>query len=273
MGFRLALAQMLVVGGEPERNLAHAEKLIAQAAREGAAIVLLPETMDLGWTDPCARRLAQSVASGSTCMRLRTAARRHGVLVCAGITERDGPRVFNSAVLINGDGEVLGVHRKLNELDIGHACYDQGDRLGVYAADLGVIGLMICSDALTEGESVSRALCYMGADVILSPSAWAVPSDSDASHEPYGALWRDAYAPVAKAFSVWIAGVSNVGVIAGGPWAGRHCIGSSIVISADGDEVLTGPYGVSAEALLYVDVAPVARPARGADWASYRKPQ
>lgn len=50
-------------------------------------------------------------------------------------------------------------------------------------------------------------------------------------------------------------------------WAGMQCIGCSLVCGPDGQEVLSGPYGISAEALLYVDVETVPRPARGHDWA------
>ena len=116
---------------------------------------------------------------------------------------------------------------------------------------------------------ISRSLCYMGADIILSPSSWAVPADHDNAKEPYGDTWRSAYQPVAKEFSVWIIGVSNVGWMTGGPWQGRKCIGNSLVIGPEGKEVLKGPYGVDAETILYVDVAAVPRPARGCAWEEH----
>ena len=50
--FRLALAQLLVEGGEAERNFQRAEKLIQQAVAEKADMVLLPETIDFAWTHP-----------------------------------------------------------------------------------------------------------------------------------------------------------------------------------------------------------------------------
>lgn len=56
----------------------------------------------------------------------------------------------------------------------------------------------------------------MGAQIILSPCAWAVPPDHDNVIEPYGQLWLDNYSPVARDFKMWIAGTSNVGVITGG---------------------------------------------------------
>jgi len=267
MPFRLALAQMLVVGGDPERNLARAEEMIAEAARNGADLVLLPETMDIGWTTPTARALARPIPAGEPCTRLQAAARRHRIHVCAGLTERDGEQVFNSAVLIDREGVTRAVHRKINELAIAHALYDQGDRLGVVRTELGVLGMMICADALADRGTVARALCSMGAEVILSPCSWAVPPHHDAVRAPYGDLWRHAYRPVATTHSVWIAAASNVGVVTGGPWDGHDCIGSSLLLDGQGNEILTGPYGVAAEALLYADVETRGRPTRETGWS------
>jgi predicted amidohydrolase len=109
----------------------------------------------------------------------------------------------------------------------------------------------------------------MGADVILSPSAWAVPADHDNAADPYGKTWLDAYCPPAGEFSMWIAGVSNVGPITAGPWEGMNCIGGSLVVGPDGAVALRGPYGADAEALLSVMVKTVPRPARGCGWARH----
>jgi predicted amidohydrolase len=108
----------------------------------------------------------------------------------------------------------------------------------------------------------------MGADVILSPSAWAVPADYDNERTPYGAEWLDCYVPVAREFGLWVAGVSNVGPVSAGPWAGRRCIGCSLVIGPDGRQVLKGPYGQDAETVLYADVTPHRRAVRGSCWGA-----
>lgn len=264
--FTLALGQMRVEGGARERNLQRAEAMIGEAAAHGAACILLPEAMDLGWTHPSSLREATPIPGGETCRRLADAARRHGLYVCAGLTERAGERVYNAAVLLDPQGAVLATHRKLNELEIGHPYYAQGDRLGVVATELGTIGLMICADAFAQDRVLSRALGYLGADLLLSPCAWAVPPEHDNAKTPYGDTWRRAYFPVARDFSLWIAGVSNVGEMSEGPWKGHHCIGCSLVAGPDGQEILQGPYGIEAEALLYVEVTPRERPARGCGW-------
>lgn len=271
--FKLALVQMLVEGGRLERNLARAEERIREAARQGAGIALLPEVCDLGWTHPSARELAGPVPGGSTVQRLMRAAAQNRIYVCAGLTERDGDRIYNAAVLIGPRGDLLLKHRKLNELDIAHDLYDQGDRLGVARTEYGTVGVLICADATARHYTVLRTLGYLGADVILSPAAWAVPPDHDNVKQPYGDTWRVPYRTVAREFRVWIAGVSSVGRVDEGPWRDWNCIGCSLVMDPEGNEVLQAPYGAAADTILYVDVRTVPRPGRGTDWDRLAVPE
>ncbi|MCC7334816.1 MAG: carbon-nitrogen hydrolase family protein [Pirellulaceae bacterium] len=266
LGFKIALVQMLVTGGAKQENLRRAELAIAEAAGQGAQLVLLPETLDLGWTHPSAKEQAEAIPGGEPYERLSAAAKQHGVFVCAGLTERERMQVFNSAVLIDDSGQLLLKHHKLNELEIGHEFYAQGDRLSVVQTRLGAIGVMICADGFACDQVLSRSLCYMGADIILSPSAWARPATHDNIADPYGSVWRNAYLPVARDYSVWFASASCVGPMTAGPWRGRNCIGCSMVVDAEGREVLQGPYGADAETILYADIRLAPRPARGTEW-------
>jgi predicted amidohydrolase len=261
--FKLALAQMPVISGQRDENLRCAVQYIGEAAKSGAAVMLLPEALDCGWCHESARTDAGTIPDGAACTRLREAARAHGVHVCAGLIERAGDLLFNSAVLISPEGEVLLHHRKLNELSMAHHLYALGDRLGVAHTPLGAIGLMVCADAFAPGQVVSRTLGLMGAQIILSPCAWAVPPDHDNAKEPYGQLWLDNYGPVAKDFQMWIAGASNVGTITDGEWSGHRCIGCSLVMNPAGEAVLRGPYGVEASGLLSVEVTLASRVMRG----------
>lgn len=263
---RVALVQMLVEGGQPERNLSRAESRIAEAAKLGADLALLPETLDLGWTHPSALTQAAPIPEGLPYRRLATAAQVNEIYVCAGLTERDEEKVFNAAVLIDPSGKLLIRHRKLNELAIGHPYYAQGDRLNVAHTKWGTLGVMVCADAKAKDHVLSRALGYMGADVILSPSAWAKPADHCNTSQPYGDNWREAYCPVAREFSMWFLSASCVGAMSAGPWEGYNCIGCSLVVDPRGKQVLQGPYGAHADTILIVDVLPVSRPARGTLW-------
>jgi predicted amidohydrolase len=271
--FKLAVAQMHVVGGALDANLEHAGEMIAEAAEHGAHLVLLPEAMDLGWTDPSALTMAEPVPGGKSAQLLSSMAKKYQIYICSGLTEKDGEKVYNSAVLIDPTGEVILLHRKINELDIGHAYYALGQSLQVVQTDLGSIGVMICADASTGKHEIPRALSYMGADVILSPSAWAVPADHNNIDNPYGGTWWRAYKPVAKDFRVWIASCSNVGWMTGGPWQGWKAIGCSMVIGPGGNEVLNAPYGENADTILYVDIKPEPRPGQGTTWHNFWKKQ
>ena len=264
--FKLALVQMAVTPGAKADNLRRATERIAQASGHGANVVLLPEALNLGWTHPTAKTEADAIPDGASCTQLRAAAREHHVYVCAGLVERAGATVYNSAVLIDSVGEVILCHRKLNELEIAHDLYALGDRLGVAQTPLGTFGLMICADAFARGQVVSRTLGLMGADLILSPSSWAVAANHDQQIDPYGQLWLDSYQPVARDLRLWIAGVSNVGPLTAGPWQGRKCIGCSLLVGPKGEVVLHGPYGEHAETILYATVEFEPRPARGDGW-------
>lgn len=255
--FRLALIQMRVDGGQQAANLKRAGERIAAAAGQGAKVVLLPEAMNLGWTHPSARMKAEQIPAGESVRGFQELARRHQVYLCAGLVERAAERIYNAAVLIGPDGELLLHHRKIHELELARDLYEPGDRLAVAQTELGVFGVIICADAFAPGQVISRTLGVMGAQLILSPCAWAVPADHDNVREPYGQLWLDNYGPVARDFKLWIAGVSNVGPIEGGPWEGRRCIGCSLVVGPDGEARLRGRYGDDAEEtlLLAIDLA------------------
>src|SRR5262245_22819769 len=143
---KLALIQMLVEPGEMERNLDRAAELVEQAARRGAQIVLLPEALPFGWMDLSARDRSEEIPGGNHYRDLANLAKWHRVHICSGLVERQGERVYNSAVLISSGGALLLHHRKIYELGIAHACYGPGDRLGVIETEFGRIGLMICAD-------------------------------------------------------------------------------------------------------------------------------
>jgi len=252
--FKLALIQMHVEGGDKKRNLNHAVDLIAEAAGNGAQVALLPECLDLGWTHPSSLTEAEPIPDGLPCNAFAKAAIENKIYICGGLTEKNDDKIYNSAVIIDKNGDVKCLHRKINELNIGLEYYSVGDRLNVTQTEFGIFGLMICADAQAKDFALTKSLCQMGADIILSPCSWAVPADYDNIKSPYGKEWGVAYSTISKEYSVWIAGVSNVGLITDGPWKKWKCIGSSLVIDSAGVEVIKGPYGINAETILYIDI-------------------
>lgn len=259
---KLALVQMRVEPGAVEENLARAADHIADCARRGADMVLLPEALPFGWT-VAPGPAAGPIPGGPHFQRFAQLAQLHRVYLCAGIVEQTRTAVFNSAILLSPRGELLLHHRKLHELAIAHDSYALGDRLGVVETPLGRLGLMICADGFAPGQVVTRTLALMGAQLILSPSAWAVPPGHDNAADPYGKLWLDNYGTVARAGGLWIAGCSNVGPITQGAWAGHQCIGCSLVVGPDGQPAARGRYAESEVILAEIPLRP--RPRAAAD--------
>jgi predicted amidohydrolase len=253
--FPLAMAQMLVVPGDPEPNLQRACDMIRQAAAAGCSLVVLPECLDLGWTHPSAREKAAPIP-GERSGLLAAAARRNRIYVAAGLTERDGDRIYNAAILLAPDGRLLLRHRKINELDIATGLYSTGTALAVVETALGTIGLTVCADNFPDSLVFGHSLARMGAQLLLSPCAWAVDHDHDPVATPYGQLWLDSYTSLARAYDLTVVGVSNVGPLTGGPWQGRKCIGCSMAVGPAGAVLARGPYGEDAEALIVAEVSP-----------------
>jgi predicted amidohydrolase len=252
----VAMAQMRVTGGDLRSNLLRAARMIGNAAAAGADVVVLPEAMDAGWTHHSCAELAEPIPDGATFEYLADLAEDHAIHVCAGITERSGVEIFNTAVLIDRCGKLLIKHRKINELDFAKGTYRTGEpeNSTVCSTEFGKVGVMICADAFIAGHTISRRLGELGARIILSPCAWAVPADHDNEAEPYGQLWIDSYSPVAREFGLWVAGVSNVGRLRSGDWAGRDCIGSSMLVGPEGGIAGRAPFGREAESLTLVEI-------------------
>ena len=250
---KIAMCQMLSEYGRPEENLSRAKEMLRDAARQGAQLALLPECLDLGWANPEAHEMAQPIP-GAHSDRLCAWAAEYGLYVCAGLTERDGGKLYNTAVLIDKRSKLLGKHRKINLLTEieGSGLYSVGSKLEVFDTELGKLGIDICADNARSSMVLGEALCRMGAEIILSPSSWAVPADSRRAY--YGAEWYEPYGKLAKLYGVPVGGVSNVGPVTGGAWAGWKCIGNSIALFGDGESGVTLPYGEDAVCLRIIDV-------------------
>lgn len=230
---KVGMGQLLVEGGEPERNLNRAEKMIEEAAERGCDVVLLPETMDLGWTHPSAFKEAQPIP-GPTSDRLCECAKRCQIFICAGLTERGGDQGYNSALFISSEGQILLKYRKINLLSIEQPFYAVGQSLSVVDTVFGKIGVNICADNYLDGLPIGHALARMGAQVILSPSSWTVDYGVDEAQDPYKKKWIKPYTILAQCYDLVIVGATSVGYIVGGPYEGKKMVGCSLAVGKDG---------------------------------------
>lgn len=132
---RLCLYQPEVIYGEPAANLQQFEDCLGAQVENASggnladALVLLPELFTTGYVfDDRAGLLplAEPIPDGPTCQRLAALAQRYGLTLVAGLAERDGERLFNSAVAFGPQG-FLGRYRKLAQTNIDRLYFERGD--------------------------------------------------------------------------------------------------------------------------------------------------
>ncbi len=256
------MCQMLVEGGQVERNLERVESMVGRARDSGCSIAVLPECLDFGWTHPSSRAGCREIP-GEHSDVICSSARDSGIYVVAGLTEKSGPRIYNSAILVSPQGEIIEKHRKINILTIAQDLYSIGDSLGVVDTPLARIGIDICADNFLDSITFGHSLARMGCQLLLSPSAWAVDADYDNQKKPYGGTWKRPYSLLGRMYDMTTIGVSCVGWMTGGPWKGRKCIGSSLAVGPGGKILAQGPYGEDAEEMVAVEVNPVKPSAKG----------
>ena len=248
---KVGMGQLLVEGGEPQRNLQRADQMIQEASQRECNILLLPECLDLAWTHPSSKTEAQPIPGLFSDQLCRSAA-KYEIYVCAGLTEKDQSRVYNSAVLINSKGEIVLKYRKINVLTVGQEFYEIGNTLSVAETPFGIVGVNICSDNYTDGLPIGHTLARMGAQIILSPSSWTVDYSYTESDDPYGEKWIKPYSLLASIYDLVIIGTTSVGVIVGGPYEGKKMVGCSLVVGCDGI-IGRGQYNEFAGELIVVD--------------------
>jgi predicted amidohydrolase len=251
---KIASAQTLVIGGDPTGNLARALNAVAEAKLLGADFVVLPECSNFGWTDESALTQAVAIDIDRFVLELRSAAKTHQLYIAVGFVERVGSELFNSAVLIDAGGQIVIHHQKVNELGFAKELYSTGTTVSTAETPFGTIGLMICADALEESDQVIERLVAAGAEVILSPSAWAVPPEHNNLETPYGSLWVNAYRRGLGESKSWIVATSNVGKISHGVWKNHLCIGNSIAIGPNEQDIVISPFGAEASHLGIIEI-------------------
>jgi predicted amidohydrolase len=178
----IGIAQWLPVPGELELNQETARAAVAELAARGADLVVLPEMWLTGY-DPGhlaehSGRAAEPL-DGPLVARLRSWAREQSVMLCAGtIPELDGSDVYNTAVLIDADGELLTAHRKVHLYRPGgeHLAFAAGSSLRVVETSrLGPVGVLVCFDG--DFCESARTLALAGAGLVILPSAYETAAE------------------------------------------------------------------------------------------------
>ncbi len=223
----VACIQMEPVVGDKRANVDKSLRLIEQAAAKGAQLLVLPELANSGYmfADRAeAFGLAEEIPGDETTTAWIDAARRHGLHIVAGIAERAGSALYNSAVIIGPSGHV-GTFRKVHLWNAENLFFEPGD-LGfpVFKTAIGRIGAAICYDGWFPETFRLQAL--QGADIVCVPTNW-VPIPGQEPGRP--AMANILHQAAAHSNSMFIACADRVGTERGQPFEGQ-----SVIVSPTG---------------------------------------
>ena len=165
---------------DKEYNLRKAVRLVQVAVEKGARIICLQELFSTYWfpatCDPESFALAEPVP-GPTTDLLAAVAKEHGVVVvCPMFEDAGNGKYYNTAVVIDHEGEILGRYRKRHIPSLTHwqekfyfAPGDMGSP--VFKTRYAVLGVQICWDNFHP--ELARVAALQGAQIILAPTACA----------------------------------------------------------------------------------------------------
>ncbi|MDB5391575.1 MAG: ramA 5 [Planctomycetaceae bacterium] len=164
---RLATIHHRPTGKSPEQNCREFAPLIAQAAEKKADLIVLGETLTYVATGKTMVESAEPIPGPSTDY-FGQLAKQHDLYIVVPIVERDRHLVYNVAVLVGPDGQIVGKYRKValprNEIERG---VSPGKDYPVFETRFGKVGMMVCYDGFFP--EVARELTNHGAEVIAWP--------------------------------------------------------------------------------------------------------
>lgn len=220
---RIALVQMNC-GESPKANLDKAVTKVREAAKKGAKIICLQELFASQYfcqkEDHKYFELAETIP-GPSSKALCEVAAEEGVVVIGSLFEKRAPGLYhNTAVVIDADGKMLGLYRKMHIPDdplyYEKFYFTPADQCGetggfrVFKTKFATLGLLICWDQWFP--EAARITSLMGADILIYPTAigWH-PKEKAEYGESQREAWRTIQRSHAIANGVYVAAVNRVG--------------------------------------------------------------
>jgi len=202
-------AQIQSVWEDPVQTLAAAEDCFSRAARSGAALIVFPEQFATGW-DPCSIKNTADSA-GTIVTGLRRLAETYAIAVVGSFRETYTPKPRNTAIAIDGRGDILATYAKVHLFTPAHEdeAFTPGTGLATFSLGDVQIGLAICYDL--RFPELFRAYQREGVHAVIVPAAWP---ESRMGH------WELFIRSRAAENQMYIAGVNAVGTTPVDQYAG-----------------------------------------------------
>ncbi len=232
------------ITADPNLNLAVIERMATEAASSGAGLVLFPEAALTGLInndDPAHDTpLAQAIPGPAT-EQLGSLCRRLGIWLGFGMLERDEAKLYDSAVLLEPDGRIGIVYRRIQSQWHGSkadpAIYRQGTEIPTAATPIGTMAFLLCGD-LFDDAIVSRFRC-LDLDWLLFPFARSF-ADGTADQTRWD---RDELPRYAERVGMAQTPAFMVNYLTDDSLPGDHSFGGAFMISARGEVLASLPLG------------------------------
>ncbi len=193
---RICLIPLRTTSRKNSENHTHLEERLAEIVPQYRPdIICLPECTLTGYLyeEEDFLRFAEAVP-GPTTKQMSRLATMYEIYLCLGLLEADEGRVYNTAMLLDPNGEVLLKHRKNNE----KPPFTNGDGVGSVETPLGKVGILICGDLFSD-EVVGRL--HPELDFLIVPMSRAFDGISP-DRERWEKEEREAYIQAAKATGI-----------------------------------------------------------------------
>ncbi len=234
-------ATQMACSWDRDANIARAERLIREAARSGAQIVLIQELFETPYFckdhDPRHFELARPLEGHPAVEHFRGLARELGVVLPVSVFERAENAFFNSVVIVDADGAVRGSYRKshIPEGPGYHEKYyfspgDTGFR--VFETKYAKLGVAICWDQWFP--EAARAMALLGAEILLYPTA--IGSEPQAPTLDSSGHWQRTMQGHAAANVMPLVASNRIGIEQGEKYT-MQFYGSSFIAGPTGEKI------------------------------------
>jgi omega-amidase len=174
---KIAAAQISCVLGDRQANLGKVRDFSVRAKKAGVELIVFPEMIDTGYSMPVIQKQAATWNDGAV-PELQKIAKELSLAIIAGVSERDGSRIYNAQVLIDANGGVMARYRKTHLVTAApldeRPCFTAGDAFASCEIGGFNLGLTICYDL--RFPEVCRALAVEHkVNVFINSSAWPFP--------------------------------------------------------------------------------------------------
>jgi len=246
--FIVAGAQISVKPNDVEYNVKKSIKWMEKAVKDCKPdLLVFPETITTGFSTNLSPEELYDIVDtipGKITDRIAEVAQRLKIYVVFPTYERGEKRgeIYNSALLIDSNGKIVGVYRKTHPFSLENVHRGgwviPGTKAPVFETKLGKIGIIICYDG--DFPELSRALAVQGAEVIIRPAALLRSFD----------LWSLTNRARAYDNHVYVVGINAVGSDA----AGNYYMGNSMIVTPIANKIAQG---TGAEEIIYAELDPV----------------